>query len=47
MLKTITFSALAGALALAGAAQAQPYRGASVTLYDQPNFQGSSVTQVR
>lgn len=43
MFKTLTLSTLA-ALALAGAATAQPYRGASVTLYDQPNFQGSSVT---
>jgi hypothetical protein len=32
------------ALALAGAAQAQPYRGARATLYELPNFQGRSVT---
>ncbi len=31
-------------LALAGAAQAQPFRGGSATLYDQPNFQGNAVT---
>ncbi len=27
-----------------GGAQAQPYRGGSITLYDQPDFQGQSVT---
>lgn len=43
MLKSITLAALAAA-ALAAPAAAQPYRGASVTLYDQPNFQGASVT---
>jgi len=32
------------ALALVGAASAQPYRGGTATLYDQPNFQGNSVT---
>lgn len=32
------------ALTLAGAASAQPYRGGTATLYDQPNFQGNSVT---
>jgi hypothetical protein len=32
------------ALGLAAAAQAQPYRAGSVTLFDQPNFQGNSVT---
>lgn len=32
------------ALSLAGTAGAQPYRAGSVTLYDQPNFQGDSIT---
>jgi hypothetical protein len=32
------------ALTLAGAANAQPNRGGTATLYDQPNFQGNSVT---
>lgn len=32
------------ALTLVGAASAQPYRGGTATLYDQPNFQGNSVT---
>jgi len=43
MTKTFCITAFA-ALALAGAAQAQPYRGGTATLYDQPNFQGASVT---
>lgn len=43
MPKTFCITAFA-ALALAGAAQAQPYRGGTATLYDQPNFQGASVT---
>lgn len=39
------FAALATlSLGCAGAAQAQPYRGGTATLYDQPNFQGNSVT---
>ena len=40
----IAISTLLAACALAGAAQAQPGRGATATLYDQPNFQGNSVT---
>ena len=43
MTKTFCATALA-ALALAGAAQSQPNRGGTATLYDQPNFQGNSVT---
>ena len=43
MIKTFCMTALA-VVALASAAQAQPFRGGSATLYDQPNFQGSSVT---
>ena len=43
MRKTFTLAAVT-ALALTGAAQAQPNRGASATLYDQPGFQGNSVT---
>lgn len=43
MTKTICVTALA-ALALTSAAQAQPFRAGSATLYDQPDFQGSSVT---
>lgn len=48
MTKTLRTTALA-TLALAGAAafdgaQARPFRGGSATLYDQPNFQGNSVT---
>lgn len=39
----VTLAALV-VVALAGSAEAQPYRGGSVTLYDQPNFQGNSVT---
>jgi hypothetical protein len=40
-----TFCATAlAALALAGVAQAQPFRAGTATLYDQPNFQGNSVT---
>ena len=38
-----TFILATAALALAGAAQAQPSRGGAATLYDQPNFQGNSV----
>ncbi len=44
MTKMICATALV-ALAVAGAASAQPGgRGATATLYDQPNFQGASVT---
>jgi len=43
MIKTFCMTALA-VFALTGAAQAQPFRGGSATLYDQPNFQGNSVT---
>lgn len=43
MTKTFWTAALA-VLALSSTAQAQPVRGGSATLYDQPNFQGSSVT---
>jgi len=43
MSKTFCIAALA-TLALASAAEAQPFRGGSATLYDQPNFQGNSVT---
>src|SRR5687767_6106726 len=43
MIKTTCMTALA-ALAVASASQAQPFRGGSATLYDQPNFQGNSVT---
>src|SRR5689334_1488784 len=43
MTKTFCMTALA-ALALRSAVQAQPFRGGSATLYDQPNFQGNSVT---
>jgi len=43
MIKTFCLTALA-ALAVTSAAQAQPFRGGSATLYDQPNFQGNSVT---
>lgn len=44
MTKTLSWLAAAAALTLAGAAQAQPSRAGSATLYDQPNFQGNSVT---
>lgn len=48
MTKTFCMTALAAmTLALSGAAQAQPGgvgRGGTATLYDQPNFQGNSVT---
>lgn len=48
MTKTFCMTALAAlTLAAAGAAQAQPGgggRGGTATLYDQPNFQGNSVT---
>jgi len=43
MTKTFWTAALA-VLAVSSAAQAQPVRGGSATLYDQPNFQGNSVT---
>lgn len=43
MTKIFCMTALA-ALSLAGAAGAQPMRGVSATLYDQPNFQGNAVT---
>ncbi|WP_293480532.1 beta/gamma crystallin-related protein [Phenylobacterium sp.] len=43
MNRTLTLAALA-TLSIAGAAAAQPYRGGTATLYDQPNFQGASVT---
>lgn len=35
---------LAATLAVAGVAQAQPFRGGSATLYELPNFQGRSIT---
>ena len=35
---------LLAALSVAGAAAAQPFRGGSATLYEQPDFQGPSVT---
>lgn len=35
---------VAGLLILSSAAQAQPFRAGSVTLYDQPDFRGGSVT---
>ena len=40
MTKTFCATALA-ALALAGAAQSQPKRGGTATLYDHPNIQGN------
>lgn len=43
MTKTFCIAAIA-ALALVSAADAQPFRGGSATLYDQPGFQGNSVT---
>lgn len=43
-MKTTVAMIFAGAVALSGAVQAQPYRPGSVTLYDQPDFQGASVT---
>lgn len=43
MKKILALSLLAAAAA-AGAVQAQPYRGGSATLYELPNFQGTSVT---
>ena len=43
-MKTTVAMIFAGAVALSGAVQAQPYRPGSVTLYDQPGFQGASVT---
>jgi hypothetical protein len=43
MIKMTCAIALA-ALMATGAAQAQPFRGGSATLYDQPNFQGDSIT---
>jgi len=43
MTKMFCMTALT-ALALTSAVQAQPFRGGSATLYDQPNFQGNSVT---
>lgn len=43
MIKTLCMTALA-ALTVTGAVQAQPFRSGSATLYDQPNFQGNSVT---
>lgn len=42
-IKTFCMTALA-TLALAGAAEAQPFRGGSATLYELPNFQGRSIT---
>lgn len=41
---SLVATTLVTALTLAGAAQAQPGRGATATLYDQPNFQGNAVT---
>lgn len=43
MIKTFCLTALA-AFIISSAADAQPFRGGSATLYDQPNFQGNSVT---
>jgi hypothetical protein len=44
-MKTRFWTIALAAAALAGAAQAQPFRGgASATLYELPNFQGRSVT---
>ena len=43
-MKTTFYATALAALTLAGAAQAQPFRGGTATLYDQPNFQGNSVT---
>ncbi|MFZ5720668.1 MAG: beta/gamma crystallin-related protein [Pseudomonadota bacterium] len=42
-IKTLCLAA-ATALAMTAAADAQPFRGASATLYELPNFQGRSVT---
>lgn len=44
MLKTKLALAFAAAVALGSAADAQPFRSGSVTLYDLPDFQGASVT---
>lgn len=44
MTKTLCIAALSLAAIAAGAAHAQPNRGGTVTLYDQPNFQGNAVT---
>jgi hypothetical protein len=43
MTRTLSLAALA-ALCLASAAEAQPFRRGTATLYDQPNFQGNSIT---
>ena len=43
MTKMLWAAALAG-LAIAGSAEAQPFRAGSATLYERPNFQGRSVT---
>lgn len=47
MTKATSWLAAAAILALAGAAQAQPSRAGTATLYDQPDFQGNSVTITR
>ncbi|MEW5686699.1 MAG: beta/gamma crystallin-related protein [Pseudomonadota bacterium] len=44
MNKTLCIAAVALATLAGGAAQAQRYGGNAITLYDQPNFQGASVT---
>lgn len=44
MIRATSLLVAATVLALAGAADAQPLRGGSATLYDQPDFQGASVT---
>ena len=43
-MKTKIALGLAGVLVLAASAHAQPWRPGSITLYDQPDFQGASVT---
>lgn len=42
-IRSLSIAALTLA-ALAGSAGAQPFRAGTATLYDQPNFQGNSVT---
>ena len=44
MIKTPWLAATCAALAMSGAAQAQPRGGGAATLYELPNFQGRSVT---
>jgi beta/gamma crystallin len=43
-MRSILWTTALAALALAAAAEAQPYRGGTATLYELPNFQGRSVT---